>query len=159
MSIKLQVRAVEITCRPLPRPSAAPSMIPGKSLFDKKWKRHERLGQSSPLFTDSRAWHVQDLDTSSPVLHGPWDTSECGKLIGRRFALCSSQRRQQRRLSHGRKAYKSDASVSRLGNCTCLRLVRIASARSTRYGYYTIKPYHQSLAQHLWSPLIYHQAH
>jgi hypothetical protein len=31
MRIRLHVRAVEMTCRPRPLPSAAPSMIPGRS--------------------------------------------------------------------------------------------------------------------------------
>lgn len=76
MKMRLQVRATAMTCRPLPFPSLAPSMIPAK-VYQK---------DSCTERTDL-TWKIQDLDSSSVVRHRTGNGGQSGEFVRGSFRV------------------------------------------------------------------------
>lgn len=82
MNIRLHVRATAITCRPLPLPSLAPSIIPGKS-------NNYKTNQMNLLIPASL--FAINLNFRSFVLNTSWYSSKRCKLICSDFRIDTSQ--------------------------------------------------------------------
>ena len=93
MRIKLQVRAVLMTCRPRPCSECCES------------GRHQRDQTATPTYLSvcssfDNTGQVKHLDPSSPILHGSRDTRQCCNLNCGNGTSGASQSRQERAFSN-----------------------------------------------------------